>query len=254
MIYRQQLVDFSDQKLFQQSLGQLVSGLKNVRSCLWFFSSPCFTSQTQIYLRRAEKKKEEEKISEAREAQLKQLHRFVLISYSLDDEAGCAAVQLFKRFFPPECGVTLQMLTTNTSRQAASELLLGCWVLLVVLSNKSVALSAIRDHIALAENHRKLIFPVLASQHIEYDAAMMYTLAQAPKYDLSQPDSPICMENAKLLISVILQNENIAAMTLEIQDLKNKTDEAEKKLITVNDTLEKIYTFVPKERPVVRTE
>jgi len=40
-------------------------------------------------------------------------------------------------------------------------------MLLVVLSSESIAINAIRDHIALAENHRKLIFPIIASQHIE---------------------------------------------------------------------------------------
>jgi len=78
---------------------------------------------------------------------------------------------------------------------------------------------------------------------------MMYTLARAPKYELSQPDSAICIDNAKLLVSVILENESVAAMTLELSDLKAKTTEAEKKLAQVTEKLEKIYTVVPKERP-----
>lgn len=77
----------------------------------------------------------------------------------------------------------------------------------------------------------------------------MYTLAQAPKYNLSQPDSPICIDNAKLLVSVILQNESVAATTIEINDLKAKTAEQESKLRAVNEILERIYAVVPKERP-----
>ena len=84
----------------------------------------------------------------------------------------------------------------------------------------------------------------------QYDAAMMYTLAQAPKYDLAEPESQICMDNAKLLVSVILQNENVAAMTLELQQLKTQAAEKEKKLTRLNETLERIYVAVPKERPV----
>lgn len=78
---------------------------------------------------------------------------------------------------------------------------------------------------------------------------MMYTLAQAPKYDLSEPESAMCVDNAKLLVSVVLQNENVAAMNFEMQELKAKADEAERKLAKVNETLERIYTVVPRERP-----
>lgn len=53
-----------------------------------------------------------------------------------------------------------------------SKMLLGSRVVILILSQKSASSSRVRDQVALAENHSKLIFPVAVSDKISLDPAM----------------------------------------------------------------------------------
>ncbi len=61
----------------------------------------------------------------------------------------------------------VKVISAKDSRQAASAAILHSWVFIVILSSKSLQDTQIRDHIALAENHRKLILPALNDRRIE---------------------------------------------------------------------------------------
>ncbi len=74
---------------------------------------------------------------------------------------------------------------------------------------------------------------------------MMYTFAQAPKYDLSDPKEQLCLDNAQLLVAAVVQNDHIARMKGEADELAPSLADTTKKLDALEETLAKIRKVIP---------
>jgi hypothetical protein len=76
--------------------------------------------------------------------------RYLVVSYDRSDDAVVKALQAA---LPSE--VEVRPLLPTDSRETVSKRIHQCWIFVVVLSSAALASAQVRDHIALAENHRK---------------------------------------------------------------------------------------------------
>jgi len=199
LIFRRQLVDFSDSSKFSDSISGLMVGLKKT------------VSIGEI---------EEEVEGEVDDTTLELIdqadldtHAYVFLVFDQSDKQAVADVE--------------QVLTNNEikikratdSLQQTSKHILHCAACVIILSKTSLASKKVHDQVALAENHKKPLFPLFLETPLDLDPATQYTLAEAPKFYFN----PMCLSQlaSALLISfkIMHHRASIAQHALHPQPL-----------------------------------
>jgi len=126
-----------------------------------------------------------------------------------------------------------------------SSIITNCWIFLTILSPNSVHTTKLRDQLALAENHNKLILPIITEADIKLDPAMLYTLAKAPKFLIPKEENDTEKDNLNLLMHCLQMNERMAKaaekvsqMTQEIDDIKEDTKQTDDILMKIKTKLQ----------------
>jgi len=164
LIFRKQLADFSDPAKFNDSVSSLVPGLK------------------KIAMHEEEIEEEQLEINESDDPALAQIdqqdgsHDYIFVVADASDNQ--IAEEVAKKLTENE----LKVKRAADSLQHTSKHILHCCALVMLLSSSSLASKKVHDQVALAENHKKPLFPIFLSNSLLLDPAMQYTLALAPKF------------------------------------------------------------------------
>ncbi|KAL6079294.1 Retinoic acid induced 14 [Balamuthia mandrillaris] len=204
VLYRRQLVDFTDDAKFNENVTQLVAGLRNILGGPNDKSSTASSSSHRSVSSTTNgKDKGKEKVDGDREAEegegeskeKKESDAYLFIACSDSDEAAARVLQASLQLSHIKC-VSSQLASssslsfldnskiTTPAKSNISALITSpqCWGLILLLSSKAVADSAVKDQVALAENHKKFILPLMLQREVALDTGLQYTLAKVPKF------------------------------------------------------------------------
>eukprot|EP00026_Physarum_polycephalum_P001916 Phypoly_transcript_01919.p1 GENE.Phypoly_transcript_01919~~Phypoly_transcript_01919.p1 ORF type:complete len:877 (+),score=136.38 Phypoly_transcript_01919:282-2912(+) len=166
LIFRRQLVDFSDSSKFNDAISGLMVGLKKI-----------------VALGEIEDDAEEE-VDDPTLEQIDQAdldtHAYVFLVFDPADKQAAADVE--QVFTNNE----IKTKRATDSLQQTSKHILHCAACVIILSEASLASKKVHDHVALAENHKKPLFPLFLESTLDLDPATQYTLAEAPKFYYNQ--------------------------------------------------------------------
>jgi len=178
LLYRTQLVDFSDASKFNENASLITAGLRKL-----------FTvSQEGDDEMEAEDETyenfdlEESQDDELNPKKVKPIRVFI----SFDQSDKKIALQVQEKM--KESGL-ICLLSKNAPLAQISQVILSSHYIIYVISKKSLESHRLRDQVALAENHNKKVLPLMSSRKVELDAAMDYTLASSPKFQFSFGES-----------------------------------------------------------------
>eukprot|EP01119_Soliformovum_irregulare_P020010 TRINITY_DN6432_c0_g1_i1.p1 TRINITY_DN6432_c0_g1~~TRINITY_DN6432_c0_g1_i1.p1 ORF type:complete len:881 (-),score=227.24 TRINITY_DN6432_c0_g1_i1:8-2260(-) len=221
LVFRRQMVDFSEAAKFNQSVSQLVTGLRNL-----------FRTRGD-----AEGEDEDEDHVDG-SAPKKSEQGAIFISFDVSDKPVAESLQTQLEKDNLRC-----VLSNATGIQQNSRAILGSRAFILILSTKSVSNSKFRDLLALAENHGKPLFPVAVERGIKLDPAMQYTLAKTPKFYVDE------VGYLQQLIHLFHTTEKIEKLRIEAQTLTKKASLAQEQ-VKERRQLMNIYTAQDEEQTV----
>mmetsp|Transcript_17752 Transcript_17752/g.24697 ORF Transcript_17752/g.24697 Transcript_17752/m.24697 type:complete len:915 (+) Transcript_17752:33-2777(+) len=211
LLYRTQLVDFSDNSKFNENVSFLVAGLRNL------FMAP------GAHLHESSRMEDKEDLvadDEPEEGSQEQEH-YVFISFGASD---LPIVQEVQKHFAARNIQTV--LSNSIAASKISSAIVKSSYFICVISDKSLkSPSHVLDHVALAENHRRFILPLFVDWNIELPPSMQYTLANVPKFFL--PRGEKCYEQ---LVFVIQTNEKVKKLNAQVRVLEEKWTPLEERL------------------------
>jgi len=224
IIFRRQLVDFTEENKFRDSLSALVAGLRNIFNQAEGESGDTETVENSETTDLATFHPSR-KIGPLDLVNEKMQYLYICHDHSDHEIANHLASLLLHHGFV--------CCAYNDVSQTVQDLVIECWALILVLSTKSAASSLVRDRIALAENRQKLILPVMVQKDaISFDPALTYTLARIPSFKFVKTDADLDPSVAKLVSAIKLAKK-----------IKEKTDKVKLLRETIND-----YTIQLKEK------
>jgi len=239
LIYRRQLVDFTDPTKFRDSLASLVAGLKNIfdEKASNFAEAEGEVSQVD----KSQTPTHPNIITDPEEVLSKKM-KFLYICNDPSDHAKTMKLAVMLA----ECGFIC--CTYKDESKMVADLVDKCWAFLLILSTKSAASDFTRDQIAFAENRQKLILPILVqnTQVNFLDAAMTYTLARTPLFPFFVGDKKGMQASVDRLVSAINLATNVSENTEKVRDLREEVVSLEKKLSDTETELAQLRERIKK--------
>jgi len=233
-VFRTQIVDFTDSSMFNQNVGTLITGLKNI-----YLVKPA----TEKKIDNKSKLKTSTGGDDTHHKKDTKIQKFSLY-FSYDSSDPISVVVREKIIKAVKTSTTFEIDDDSASEKQISSIITNCWIFITILSPNSMQNTKLRDQLALAENHNKLILPVITEAEIKLDPAMLYTLAKAPKFLISSNDDDTTIDTLNLLIHYLLMNEKMikaaehaSELTKEIEEIKENTEQTDELLIKIKTKL-----------------
>eukprot|EP00026_Physarum_polycephalum_P001609 Phypoly_transcript_01611.p1 GENE.Phypoly_transcript_01611~~Phypoly_transcript_01611.p1 ORF type:complete len:965 (+),score=173.57 Phypoly_transcript_01611:120-3014(+) len=231
LIYRNQLVDFTDSAKFVDSTAQLVGGLRNIFEDKEAVEEDAMVDDS-VEVDEAFSKMVEHpnmKILPADLLHFKKQYLYLCHDGGDSRKAALLAASLCEHGFI--------CCYYNEDPHVVGELITNCWTFLLVLSSRSSASSLVRDQIALAENRQKLILPVqVQKSRITLDPAMTYTLARVARFPFFIGDNDVTACVAKLVEAIRLAKK--------VSEKSEKLKGLREEVVVVSEKLDKSNTYM----------
>jgi len=204
LLFRRQLVDFSDKTKFSESASLLCNGIQRL-------------FQTGKLDNEDESGSKEEHVQQHQlSSENVKSSNSIFICFEAQDSPE--AETLSKHLISKGLSVTLATYQNNSTN------ILKSGVFIVILSTKSATSSRVRDQLALAENHQKLLISLFLKENLVLDPAMQYTLARAPSFFHSDPH---CLDQLAFILHMKIEMNQL---TTTASKKKVQLDEIEMKL------------------------
>jgi len=241
LIYRRQLVDFTDPAKFIDSTAQLVTGLKNIFEDKIQEKEDASTDDDSALVDTAFAAMVEHPNMKIPHNDLLFFKKdFLYLCHDAADQRKAALLA------SALCNHGFICCFYNEDPHIVGDLITNSWAFLLILSSRSATSSVTRDQIALAENRQKLILPVLVQKSkIAFDPSMTYTLARVAKFPffVGDKDLEACVaklvEAVRLAKQVSLKSEKLKKLREDVIAVKKEVEKSNSDLAVLRKNMSK---------------
>jgi hypothetical protein len=136
-------------------------------------------------------------------------------------------------------GVNVSLASPSNVQQNSTNILKS-YFFIFILSPKSSSSTRLRDQLALAENHKKILIPIFTSREVKLDPAMQYTLAKAPAFFI---DDEHYLEQLELLFRIQGEANQMVEVVSQLQKKYEALDLKLKQKIEQRNKLKSAYVI-----------